>query len=349
MKDFITISRYAGMREDLIQAGGGNTSVKLDKNQMVIKASGVQLAEVSENHGYSLVNYPLVKQSMDKIIQGENTNTENEILNRTLLDGKRPSIETFLHAITGRVTLHTHPTAVNILTSRAGGMEILKEMFPDSLTVGYATPGLKLAELYYRTYLSESKQHEKVFPIIFLKNHGMIVSGETAREVIEITETILQKTEKMVGIDCKAYHHAYELYQKFKDYGIDKEKIIVKAENKWVLDTYEKLGYSLWDYQFCPDCLVFCGKKSFRYEEACSQEEMENFIKSYGVPVLIQYGHDLFIRAESVKKAREIESVLAFSAQVFLFNQGRPLELLSDQEQDFLLNWDAEKYRQAIQ
>lgn len=348
MKDLITISRYAGMREDLVQAGGGNTSVKLDENQMAIKASGIQLAEVSKDHGYSVVNYPLVKQSMDKLVRGENTDTEEQILNHALLKGKRSSIETFLHAITGKVTLHTHPTAVNILTSRTGGIEILKEMFPDSLTVGYATPGLKLAELYYRTYLSETRQQERDFPVIFLKNHGMIVSGETAEEVIQITEDILRKTERKVGLDCQAYRHAYELYEKFRKYGIGDEKITVKAENQCVLDAYEKLSYSLWDYQVCPDCIVFCGKKGFRYEKDCTSEDLQNFIQDYGVPVLIQYGHDLFIRAESVKKAREIESVLAFSAQVFLFNQGQSLELLSDQEQDFLLNWDAEKYRQAI-
>ena len=30
LEDFISISRYAGMREDLVQAGGGNSSVKID-------------------------------------------------------------------------------------------------------------------------------------------------------------------------------------------------------------------------------------------------------------------------------------------------------------------------------
>ena len=51
-KDFVEISRYAGSRFDLIQASGGNTSVKLDGNRLLIKASGVHLSEVNANEGY---------------------------------------------------------------------------------------------------------------------------------------------------------------------------------------------------------------------------------------------------------------------------------------------------------
>lgn len=36
MQDFIKISKYAGMRNDLAQAGGGNTSVKLDDHIMLV-------------------------------------------------------------------------------------------------------------------------------------------------------------------------------------------------------------------------------------------------------------------------------------------------------------------------
>ena len=38
----VEISKYSGMREDLVQAGGGNTSVK-DGEYMYVKASGCQL------------------------------------------------------------------------------------------------------------------------------------------------------------------------------------------------------------------------------------------------------------------------------------------------------------------
>jgi rhamnose utilization protein RhaD (predicted bifunctional aldolase and dehydrogenase) len=37
IKDFVEISKYAGERLDLVQAAGGNSSVKLDNGEMFIK------------------------------------------------------------------------------------------------------------------------------------------------------------------------------------------------------------------------------------------------------------------------------------------------------------------------
>ena len=61
IKNLIKLSKYAGMREDIIQAGGGNTSVKINDETMFIKSSGYQLSEMEENVGYSKVNYLRLK------------------------------------------------------------------------------------------------------------------------------------------------------------------------------------------------------------------------------------------------------------------------------------------------
>ncbi len=346
------ISKYAGMREDLVQAGGGNSSVKADGGRMFIKASGIQMADVTETAGYSVADYTRIGQYMDELLEDPDRYTAGEILEKALLEGKRPSIETFLHAITGRVTLHTHPVAVNVLAARAGGMDKLQKLFPEALTVGYATPGLDLARLYHSTYLHEksARMSEAGFPVIFLKNHGLVVSGDTAAQVIEETERVCRTVERYIGMDCGAYRKAYEIYAAMGACGLDDGKIIVKAENRTVLDTYERLGHSLWDHQVCPDCVVFCGMKAFCYEGPEGLEErLDSFLSAYGEPVIIQSGDDLFIRADSVKKAREIESVLAFSARIAACNGGHAMDRLTEQEQGFLLNWDAEKYRRNIQ
>ena len=60
MDQFIRMSKYAGMREDLVQAGGGNSSVKTEKSKMFIKASGCQLADISYETGYSAVNQQII-------------------------------------------------------------------------------------------------------------------------------------------------------------------------------------------------------------------------------------------------------------------------------------------------
>jgi len=348
MKDLVEISKFSGMREDLVQAGGGNSSVKLGGSRMAIKSSGIQLAEVSEGSGYSIVDYRLIEQYMQDLAQDTAKVSEQEILKAALLEGGRPSIETFLHAITKRVTLHTHSVAVNVLTARNGGMELLKSLFPEALLVDYATPGLKLAKLYYQTYMDAMAAGHKDFKIIFMKNHGMLISGETADEVIRMTEAVNQKIEAYIGMDNTAYRHAYEIYKTFMDAGIKDGKIIVKVENKVILDVYETFGYNLWNYRICPDCIVFCGRIPFEYSAGCTKDDVVEFVMNHGEPVLVQYRQHLFIRAESVRKAREIEAVLAFSAQVAFFNKNSEMDTLSDEEQNFLLNWDAETYRQKM-
>ena len=55
--------------------------------------------------------------------------TSKQILDSAFVGGKRPSIETFLHSISGKYTLHTHPIAVNALTCRKEGMKTLAELF----------------------------------------------------------------------------------------------------------------------------------------------------------------------------------------------------------------------------
>lgn len=348
MKELVLISKYAGMREDLVQAGGGNSSVKLDQKYMEIKSSGIQMADITDESGFSIVDYAMIKEYMDLLLKNVISCTEKEILDKALIEGKRPSIETFLHAITGRVTLHTHPVSVNVLAARKCGMEDLQRLFPNALLVGYATPGIELAKNYYRTYVNEHDSNENSFPIIFLKNHGLIVSGETSEEVIQITEYITKTIEQEIGMDNTAYRQAYELYEFFNRIGINTTNIVVKVENKNILDLYESYGYRLWDYQICPDCVVFCGKKAFSYSPNGCETSVEDFISQNGIPVLVQYGCNLFICAESIRKAREIESVLAFSAQVAKYNINNRLDLLKNAEQDYLLGWDVEKYRRML-
>ena len=53
---FVQISKYAGERFDLIQAGGGNSSVKISDSKMLIKTSGCILSSIDKDFGYVEVN-----------------------------------------------------------------------------------------------------------------------------------------------------------------------------------------------------------------------------------------------------------------------------------------------------
>ena len=72
------------------------------------------------------------------------------------------------------------------------------------------------------------------------------------------------------------------------------------------------------------------------------------FEEQYGNPIIIALYGELYILADSVKKALETQSVLSFSAQVMLLNSGEECNLLSEEEQNMLINWEAEKYRKTM-
>ena len=55
--DLVNVSNQLGLMPDLIQGGGGNTSVKIEEGVMAIKASGYLLRDLKYESGLSYVNF----------------------------------------------------------------------------------------------------------------------------------------------------------------------------------------------------------------------------------------------------------------------------------------------------
>lgn len=345
-REFIAISHYAGMREDLVQAGGGNSSVKLDDKSMLIKSSGYQLTELTESKGYSTIDYPFVRDALLNSKDSDLLTEEDgkDILKNALLDGERPSIETFLHAITDAVTLHTHPMVVNILTARKNGMETLKTLFPEAVMVGYETPGIRLAQ---KCFDELRKKGRKTKDIIFLKNHGMIITGKTAEEVIGKNEEVLKTIEDFLDLDMSAQHNSTILWNAFLASG---QNGIVWRVTDINIDKAYRQFQGGWAFGICPDCLVYCGKRMLRIADTEDLvKAIQRHCSEYGPVTVAEWRDSLYIFALNVEKAMEIQSVLSFSAQVMLHNMNYECDFLTEEEQNYLLCWDAEKYRKAIQ
>lgn len=136
LKNFVEISKYAGERFDLVQAVGGNSSVKITDTKMLIKASGFLLSDVNENKGYSKVNLHKVSNILkDQSIIEEKDKTKREVLAKKLIEeatldkNNRPSIETLLHSSLYKYTLHTHPIVVNMIVIQKEWRETLLSIF----------------------------------------------------------------------------------------------------------------------------------------------------------------------------------------------------------------------------
>lgn len=352
MQDFIRISKYAGMRNDLAQAGGGNTSVKLDKHTMFVKSSGFQLADVNEQTGYSKVDYKRIVEYFREHVEpfAEDVFTEekgNQLLKEAQIQGGRASIETFLHAITGKYTLHSHPLLVNILTARADAEQIVHELFPKAVFVPYRKPGAALAEAYDKIYRVGEAQGADG-SIVFLQNHGLVVSGEDADEVIGKTEQVLAGIAGYLGLDDSACRAATRLYEVIGEIDALAGNIVYLSENRYLSQEYAGSGLveqGAWEHAFCPDCVVYAGKKLLWLKKEYDRQDILDFMDAHGLPTLVYHEGHFYILAESVKKAQEIENVMSFAARVQYANKGRRMQYLSDAQGEELLNWDAEKYR----
>lgn len=342
--NLIKLSKYAGMREDIIQAGGGNTSVKINDETMFIKSSGYQLSEMEENVGYSKVNYKKIVDYFKNNLEIKRSD-EKELLGNTLIEGKRPSIETFLHSITEKYTLHTHPLLINVFTSRKNGMKELKSMFPDSLVIDYQTPGIFLAKEFFDKF-SKLKNPQKA-NIVFLKNHGLIVSGKNMDEVIELHESILETLENKLKVNMQAYRNSTFLFKKLEDF--IENNIVYLCENSRIKNFIENNSIENINYCFSPDSLIYCNKKILLLNKDDDMlEVIKNHSLKYGNFNVVYFENELYIIAPNVKKAKEIESVLSFNLQVLELNKNDEMDFLTEEEQNFLLNWDSEKYRKNL-
>lgn len=342
--NLIKLSKYAGMREDIIQSGGGNTSVKINDETMFIKSSGYQLSEMEENVGYSKVNYKKIVDYFKSHLEIKRSD-EKELLENTLIQGKRPSIETFLHSITEKYTLHTHPLLINVFTSRKNGMKELKSMFPNSLIIDYQTPGIFLAKEFFDKF-SKLENPQKA-NIVFLKNHGLIVSGKNMDEVIELHESILETLENKLKVNMQAYRNSTFLFKKLEDF--IENNIVYLCENRRIKNFIENNSIKDVNYCFSPDSLIYCNKKILLLNKNDDMlEVVKNHNLKYGNFNVVYFENELYIIAPNVKKAKEIESVLSFNLQVLKLNKNDEMDFLTEEEQNFLLNWDSEKYRKNL-
>ncbi len=364
MKDFIKISKYSGMRNDLVQAGGGNTSVKLDERIMLVKSSGYQLADVNETVGYSKVDYRMIvdffENSVVPTMEGktieaavlENTFTEEmgkELLAKAQIEGGRASIETFLHAVTGKYTLHTHPLLVGILVTRKNAKEEIEKLFPDALFVPYLKPGAPLAEAYYKLYKHYSSLGKQT-DIIFLQNHGLVVSADSGDEAIEKTQAVTKKIEEYLGLNMSMYNYATDIWKVTSSVDGLKDKICYLSENKYLQEDYvgKLMENGKWNHAFCPDGVVFANEKYLKLDESFCKQTFEKYVVENGEPTLLFYKGHVYILADTVRKAQEIENAASFLSRVQKENSGIDMRFFSNEEIGSIMNWDAEKYRKAF-
>ena len=195
-------SNLLGRDPTLVNAGGGNTSVKLTETDfrgretevLRVKASGFDLATM-DRAGF-------VGLRLDDLLplRARTAMTDEEMtayLTHTVTapEAPRPSIETLLHAFTRQRHIdHTHPDVGLAFCTTAGGEALARRVFgAEMVWVPYRRPGFALAKQVAALVSADERVR-----VAFLGHHGVVTWGETAHDCYRNTIAVLGRCAEAV-------------------------------------------------------------------------------------------------------------------------------------------------------
>ena len=197
LKEFVEISSKLGSDLSLVQAGGGNTSQKIDSKLMAVKSSGTFLRNISLEKGFCILNYEDVKNYHDMPAETESMYSRD--INQFVKSGNgRPSMESGFHAIIPKkFVLHSHPVYLNVLLCSQEGESILNTLYPDSVFIETIAPGMKLS---MKIKLIVDKMNEDDICTLFLQNHGLITASNNLINCYEMHKNVAKNVKKELSL-----------------------------------------------------------------------------------------------------------------------------------------------------
>lgn len=193
MNGFVNLCKKLSLEPSLVQGKGGNVSTKIH-DMIIVTSSGQNMADVTWEDGFCVCD-------MNSHLHFEDEDSFLRVNRASKLSGHgHPSMELSLHRkAPQKYVAHTHPVHLNSVLCSSESKEILKSIFPNLEYdyVEYVSPGMHLYQKFDATTCR----------IVFLENHGLVVSGHNENEVFDITlgidnackEWILKNSRTHVG------------------------------------------------------------------------------------------------------------------------------------------------------
>lgn len=335
--DLINISSYAGARADYTQGGGGNTSVKNDKEGlMLIKASGYRLKDITETTAFVAVDknkiadyYNSVDLSVEKDYEKESAEiSKNSVVALEGVQTLRPSVEVGFHAILKKYVIHTHSVYANMLTCSLEGEQVAEKIFNGKdfgyIFLPYINPGFELT-LAMKKAIEEYVNKSGKYPeVIFMKNHGLVVNSDDIDRVKAINETVNETIRNYFGLS-----------DNFRAVNLEKTVNGFVSATHIVCDFVKANGLTkdfLDEYPLYPDQLVY----------------LNNILQFSPDKLKVENGKVYYNTDE--KQATTLDETLA--AYLFVItsvkNAGLTISKMNEKEVYFINHWEAEKYRRSV-
>lgn len=315
----------------IVQGAGGNVSWK-ENDVLWIKASGTWLADASDKD----IFVPVKLDHLTAALKSGDYAVVPQTVESTPL---KPSIETLLHALMPhRIVVHVHAIEVLAHLVRKDFKLINYPALDKALnarTVEYCKPGAELAEAVANQLDSTSNTR-----VVFLKNHGVIIGGDS---IDEISETLEYLTHFFATPAVSAQVTTPDLSLQLAN-GVEFNPIGVTKLHE-VAVTPSLVDRLNDNWALYPDHIVFLGPHPRLFatlEEAKSCLEKESELPD----VIFVHGLGTFTR-ETMNKAKMAQLVCYYDVMTKL-NDGAQLSTLTDTQISELVDWDAEKYRRGL-
>jgi len=380
LADLLATSRLIGGDRDLVQGGGGNTSVKsADGRWMWIKASGTEMGAMDRHRGWRRVRLSAVLQDLRDPSVGRLPAEKQEARALAGLvaacedgkrDGSRPSVEAHIHAQLRRHVIHVHATRVGAFVSAKGGKRALLSMFAHRpcppLWIPYCNPGFTLARRVEEALGAYEARHGQVPELVFQEKHGVFVSGATREEALATLRQVLYFCRKRLGRESSS-----DAPRRWQDRAL--------AHSKQEGPAWEGLARSYgehWGFLHLADGVVHGALKEKGLARVCAAADLtpDEIVYTHGRLVLLERGD----AASALKAIRRATASGRPLPRVFLSPQGMfcigPEKLLATirdtarmglqvrllarkhggartltrAEASFIRGWEVEKYREKL-
>lgn len=329
------LSARVGADPTLTQAAGGNTSIK-DGDVMWIKASGTYLADalsrdlfvpidLGRMRAVVLAGLPQADQPQEFALQG------------TL----RPSIETCLHTVfKQRVVVHIHSVAAIALAIRVDAREVLGQRLSafNWAFVPYAKPGAELASGVMSVLLPDSD-------VVVLANHGLIVAANSVTEA----ETLLNAVVEALAPNQMAQPKPVDMAALAARGAGDGFAPAPAEHSAHQVALHPHLLAAATKGSLYPDHVIFLGVGTTVLQpgETPSAAVQRRVAQGLPPPVFLAVEGQGMLMAEGA--GHGAWAMLGCLGDVLVrLPQGATTNALSVAQDGELLNWDAEKYRQAL-
>ncbi len=333
---------------EYVKAGGGNTSCKT-ADTLWIKPSGTTLAGLT----------PGAFVAMDRALLGRlyaartpDDPAAREALVKDMMAAAvkpetpgRASVEAPLHdSLSARFVVHTHPACVNGLTCALGGDAAAAELFPDALWMPYVDPGYTLCMAVRKAVAAYRTAHGREPGLLFLANHGVFVSADSAEEIRAIYARVMDA-----------------LRRRYAELAVTEEVPVGPVPDEvrvagWRRTLAAALGadgaytavsgaFDVGAGPISPDHIVYA--KSYAFEGVPTEANLRAFRAERGYAPRVVVTEDAVLGVGATEKAARLALELTLDgARIKRLSRAfGGIRYLSDVSRGFIENWEVESYR----